>query len=328
SAVSLVSVAVLKAAASFLRKPAFEHLRHTMSVVSGTAQECEKSVISMPTTAITVMSGGKATPGKLNLVKSVFAIANPGWTVSESMTNLSKVYQNIGKAIITLPDSLMTSQSSGLLTGPSGGFQPSYDKPEQPLDATIEAITGAGFTPGQDVFLGIDCSAHDIFDYDKGKYDISTGALKTADEMVDLYKDLVSRYPSLIMLVDPVRKEDREQWSKLCEVVSEKCFVIGSDAVYGSLHSVNDSILSVRRSSGLVIGTGSRITCSDLARVVGDVRSRDCVTMLVSPAGDVCDDIFADMAVGLGTTFVRFGAPSRGENTSKINRLVEIERML
>uniref|UniRef100_H2YM26 Enolase N-terminal domain-containing protein n=1 Tax=Ciona savignyi TaxID=51511 RepID=H2YM26_CIOSA len=90
SAVSLVSVAVLKAAASFLRKPAFEHLRHTMSVVSGTAQECEKSVISMPTTAITVMSGGKATPGKLNLVKSVFAIANPGWTVSESMTNLSK----------------------------------------------------------------------------------------------------------------------------------------------------------------------------------------------------------------------------------------------
>nr|XP_002121113.1 enolase 4-like [Ciona intestinalis] len=275
----------------------------------------------MPTPAMVVLSGGKSAPGKLHMLKNVFAIAKPGLTISESISNLIKVYQNVGKG-------LSAKSSSGLLTGASGGYEPSYDKPEQPLDAILEAINTSGLVPGQDIFLGIECSAHEIFDYDKGKYEISTGTLKTADEFIDLLKDLVMRYPSLIMIIDPLRREDREQWTKLCEMVSEKCFIIGSDVIYGSMHSLNDNMLSARKSSGLVISTGSRVTCSDLARVVGDIRARECVTIMTSPVGDVCDDIFSDLAVGLGATFVRFGAPSRGENTSKINRFIEIERII
>jgi len=57
---------------------------------------------------------------------------------------------------------------------------------------------------------------------DKGKYEIMTGAFKSADEMCDLYKDILARYPTIILMIDPLRKEDREQWPKLCESISEK----------------------------------------------------------------------------------------------------------
>uniref|UniRef100_F6V8G3 Enolase 4 n=1 Tax=Ciona intestinalis TaxID=7719 RepID=F6V8G3_CIOIN len=311
TAASAVSVAVLKAAANFLQK-------------SGIAQQNVDNTVTMPTPAMVVLSGGKSAPGKLHMLKNVFAIAKPGLTISESISNLIKVYQNVGKGLSAKSVNFDKIKQISA----SGGYEPSYDKPEQPLDAILEAINTSGLVPGQDIFLGIECSAHEIFDYDKGKYEISTGTLKTADEFIDLLKDLVMRYPSLIMIIDPLRREDREQWTKLCEMVSEKCFIIGSDVIYGSMHSLNDNMLSARKSSGLVISTGSRVTCSDLARVVGDIRARECVTIMTSPVGDVCDDIFSDLAVGLGATFVRFGAPSRGENTSKINRFIEIERII
>ena len=62
---------------------------------------------------------------------------------------------------------------------------------------------------------------------DKGKYEVTNGGQKTADDMVELYKDLIARYPALIMIIDPFRKEDREQWPKLCELISEK--LVGDD---------------------------------------------------------------------------------------------------
>lgn len=57
---------------------------------------------------------------------------------------------------------------------------------------------------------------------EKGKYEIITGTLKSADEMIDVYRDIVARYPALVMLIDPMRKEDREQWLPLCQAVTEK----------------------------------------------------------------------------------------------------------
>ena len=62
----------------------------------------------------------------------------------------------------------------------------------------------------------------DSFSQDKGKYEVIAGGLKTADDMIDTYRDVVARYPAVIMIINPLRKEDREQWPKLCEAISEK----------------------------------------------------------------------------------------------------------
>nr|CAB3242602.1 enolase-like protein ENO4 [Phallusia mammillata] len=316
---SVSSLAVAKAAANCQDKPLFEHLHHSLTM----SDSSEKGVydITMPTPAMIVYTGGKTAPGKLNLIKNLFIIGKPNWSSQESCEKLNKVHKSLGKI-------LSAKASSGVPTGTSGGFQPTYDKMEQPLDVVLEAINASGLTPTQDVFIGLTISAHEIFDYDKGKYEIATGTLKSADEICDVYRDALSRYPAVIMIIDPLRKEDREQWPKLCEAVSEKCFVLGSDHVMGPLHSLTANMLDARNSSGVVISNGGRVTCSDLARITGDLQARHRVAVLRSPPGDAAEESYTDLGVGLGADVVVFGAPCRGENTARINRLVEIERLI
>ncbi|CAK8688098.1 unnamed protein product [Clavelina lepadiformis] len=315
SSISATSLVTLKASSVFLAQPPFLHLHRSMSGCEG------KEEIRLPTPVISIITGGKSSPGKLNIFKNIFAISRPGLPVNESVGNLVKVYQAVER-------SLAAKSSVGVVTAPGGGLQPVYDKPEQPLDVVLEAIQTAGFTPGQDIYVGIETDATNAFDYDKGKYEISNSLFKSADELVELYRDLLARYPAVIMLIDPIRKEDKEQWPKLCDVISEKCFVIGGSSIYGPLHSLNQNQLCARRSSGVAIATGSRVTCSDLYRIVQDVRANGDVTILLSPPADASDDIYTDVGVGLGVDFVSFGAPSRGENVDRLNRFVEIEEIL
>ena len=74
-----------------------------------------------------------------------------------------------------------------------------------------------------------------------------------------------------------------------------RCFVIGGEDIYGSLHKLDVSALTARPSSGVAISNGGRVTCSDLQRVVDDVRATSGVTILTSPPDDACDDVYSDV---------------------------------
>lgn len=309
SAVASASLAVLEAAASFLEKPVFEHAHN---VVDATTP------ITFPVPSMIIISGGKASPGKLNITKNIFVIMKPGLSMEESINKLLQIFHQVGKTL--------SAKGPVPPIGETGGYQPNFEKIEQSLDLIQEAATALGLNAGQDVFIGIDCAAHEVFDYGKGKYEIMTGGFKSADEIVDFHRDIVTKYPSIITLIDPLRKEDREQWPKCCEMLSEKCFIIGSDNIYGSTHSVNMPVLETRPSSGLLYNLGGRNTLTDLTETTKVIHERGGVTIFGSPAGDVCNAGFADLAVGMECDIVRFGGPCRGENVERINRLLEIEK--
>lgn len=313
SAVSVTSIAVLEAAASFLKKSTCEHLHD----ITGK----DSSTITFPAPSINIISAGKSSPGKLNIAKNVFLIAKPGLTMEKSVGKLTELFHQVRK--------IFESKSPNLpALSASGGLQFNFEKIEQPLDIIQEAATAAGLTLGQDIFIGIECAANEVFDYGKGKYEIMTGALKSADEIIDYYKDITSRYASIIMLVDPLRKEDKEQWMKLCETISEKTFITGSQAFYGSMHCLDATALENHRSSGIAFYPGGRVTVSDIIDAFSAVKEKNGITMMISPPGDVCNTLFTDLAVGLDCDIVRFGSPARGENSDRLNRLVEIERLL
>nr|XP_039263494.1 enolase 4-like [Styela clava] len=309
TAVATASLAVLVAAASFLEKPVFDHMHN---VVDATKP------ITFPVPSMNIISGGKTSLGKLNITKNIFVITKPGLSMEDSVQKLTQVFHQVGK--------ILSAKGPAPPIGITGGYQPSFEKIEQPLDLLQEAGTALGLNAGQDIFIGIECAAHEVFDYSKGKYEIMAGSLKSADELVDYYKDIITRYPAIIALVDPFRKEDREQWPKCCELLSEKCFIIGSDHIYGSTHAVNASAFEIRPSSGLMFNMGGRVTLTDITETTKAVHERKGIAIFGSPAGDVCNAVFSDLAVGLDCDVVRFGAPCRGENIERINRLIEIER--
>ncbi|EMP39017.1 Enolase-like protein ENO4 [Chelonia mydas] len=162
----------------------------------------------------------------------------------------------------------------------------------------------------------------------KGKYEILTGTLKSPDEMVDMYVDLINKYPSIIALVDPLRKEDGQQWSNICNAVGSRCYLIAEDAAKSISKLVEDQNINVPKCSGLVIKYTNQTKISDLTELTRLLDGQKHIAILGSPAGESSDDSLVDLAVGLGARFIKLGGLSRGERVTKYNRLLAIEEEL
>ncbi|XP_008164537.2 enolase 4 isoform X2 [Chrysemys picta bellii] len=162
----------------------------------------------------------------------------------------------------------------------------------------------------------------------KGKYEVLTGTLKSPDEMVDMYVDLINKYPSIIALIDPLRKEDGQQWSNICNTVGSRCYLIAEDAAKSISKLVEDQNINVPKCSGLIIKYTNQTKISDLTELTRLLDGQRHIAILGSPAGESSDDSLVDLAVGLGARFIKLGGLSRGERVTKYNRLLAIEEEL
>eukprot|EP00058_Branchiostoma_floridae_P023445 XP_002608935.1 hypothetical protein BRAFLDRAFT_85491 [Branchiostoma floridae] len=217
-----------------------------------------------------------------------------------------------------------------------GAYAPQYDKLEQPLDLVQEALAALELQAGEDVHMAINCAAHEMFELDtrflmvgreKGKYEVMTGTQKTPDDMVDFYSDILTRYPGVIGLIDPLRKQDKTAWVKLTQAVSEKCYLMG-DQVYPRTEKFLVQGMEETKSSAAVFSLHSLTTVTDVidaAKLVEDVGSE---VVLAACQGDTADTTLTDLAVGLWVKFAKFGGLGRGERVAKYNRLAQIEARL
>nr|XP_020843828.1 enolase 4 isoform X2 [Phascolarctos cinereus] len=203
-----------------------------------------------------------------------------------------------------------------------------YDTIEQPL-LLIQGICGnLGLELGINLYLAINCAAHELIDYTRGKYEVTTGVFKNPCEMVDIYVDLINKFPSITALIDPVRKEDIEQWDSICNALGSRCNIIAGTASKSVSKLLEEKNVSTPKSSGLIIKHTNQTTVSDLIEVTRLIESQKRIAILGSTEGESSDDSLADLAVGLGVRFLKLGGLSRGERMTKYNRLFAIEEEL
>ncbi|XP_074447444.1 enolase 4 isoform X3 [Larus michahellis] len=162
----------------------------------------------------------------------------------------------------------------------------------------------------------------------KGKYEILTGMFKSPDEMVDMYVELINKFPFIIALIDPLRKEDRQQWNNICCALGSKCYLIAEDAATCISKLKSDQKINIPTCSGVVLKYINQTKVSDLIELTGLVDGQRHITILGSPDGESSDDSLVDLAVGLGARFIKLGGLSRGERVTKYNRLLAIEEEL
>ncbi|KAF4791206.1 enolase 4 [Turdus rufiventris] len=163
---------------------------------------------------------------------------------------------------------------------------------------------------------------------EKGKYEILTGAFKSPDEMVTMYVEMIHNFPFIIALIDPLRKEDREQWSSICFALGSKCYVIAEDAATQISKLKTEQNINIARCSGVVLKYINQTKVSDLLELTGILDGQRHITILGSPDGESSDESLVDLAVGLGARFLKLGGLSRGERVAKYNRLLAIEEEL
>ncbi|XP_074687464.1 enolase 4 isoform X4 [Strix aluco] len=316
-AIGGTSLAVAKAGAAVSRIPLYLHIA---------LLKCDQDSLkemTLPLPMVTLLNCEKISPAKLRLVKEVMLIPpvqlslkQPSSQVADSKKGRA---HNTGKK--APPRALKRISHLGcLITG--------CDNLEQPLLLMQTVCNNIGLELGTDMYVAINCAAHELMDYLKGKYEILTGTFKSPDEMVDVYVELINKFPFIIALIDPLRKEDRQQWSNICCALGSKCYLIAEDAATYISKLKTDQNINVPMCSGVVLKYINETKVSDLIEVTGLLDGQRHITILGSPDGESSDDSLVDLAVGLGARFIKLGGLSRGERVTKYNRLLAIEEEL
>ncbi|EGV96710.1 Enolase-like protein C10orf134-like [Cricetulus griseus] len=209
-----------------------------------------------------------------------------------------------------------------------GCLNTNYDTIEQPLLLIQGVCSSLGLELGTNLHLAINCAAHELMDYSKGKYEVMVGAHKNMAEMMELYVDLINKYPFIIALIDPFRKEDSEQWDSIYTALASRCYIIAGAASRSISKVLEHRNTSTPKSHGLIISHTNQTTMSDLVEISHLLDSQKQLAIFGSTEAESSDDSLVDLAVGLGARFIKLGGLSRGERVTKYNRLLTIEEEL
>ncbi|ELW71007.1 Enolase-like protein ENO4 [Tupaia chinensis] len=313
-AIGAVSLAVAKTSATLDSCPLY------LKIASLKHIQEQSATLTLPLLMVSLLSCGKSSPGKLNLMKEVIGIPHPGLTTRQGMEMLLEIQKHINK-IIETPQIIGKMSHLGCLII-------NYDTIEQPLLLIQGICANLGLELGTNLHLAINCAGHELMDYGKGKYEVTVGTLRNAAEMVDMYVELINKYPSIIALIDPFRKEDTEQWDSIYNALGSKCYIVAGTASQSICKLLEHGKLSIPKSNALIIKHTNQTTMSDLVEITNLIDNTQHIAVFGSTEGESCDDSLVDLAVGLGVRFIKLGGLSRGERVAKYNRLLTIEEEL
>ncbi|XP_045295039.1 enolase 4 isoform X3 [Leopardus geoffroyi] len=290
-AIGAVSLAVAKTSAMLDNNPLYLNialLKHPQE---------QPTKLTIPLLMVSLVSCGKSSPGKLNLMKEVICIPHPGLTAKQGVEMLLEIQKHINKTI-EMPPPPKTETKKGHngnkrsqqpITGKMshlGCLTINYDTIEQPL-LLIEGIcANLGLDLGTNLHLAINCAAHELIDYDS------------------------------------------EQWDSIYNALGSRCYIIAGTTSKSISTLLENGNISIPKSSGLIIKHTNQTTMSDLVQITNLLDSKKHIAVFGSTEGESSDDSLVDLAIGLGVRFIKLGGLSRGERVTKYNRLFTIEEEL
>jgi enolase len=222
----------------------------------------------------------------------------------------------------------------GLLTGvgDEGGFAPNLSSDEQVLDLLIEAITLAGYKPGADISLALDCAASELFDADEKKYvekkrreRKEVFKARTTDEQIAYLHHLVKTYP-IDSIEDGLSELDWEGWKRLQKTLGNSVQLVGDD-IFVTNPKFLERGIAEQSANAILIKPNQIGSLTETIYTVERARRAGWRTIMSHRSGETEDSFIADLAVALGCGQIKAGAPCRSERTAKYNRLIFIEAM-
>jgi enolase len=221
--------------------------------------------------------------------------------------------------------SVLKKKGLNTAVGDEGGFAPMLGSNEEALAVIVEAVTAAGYKPGEDIALAIDAAATEF--YKDGKYVFEAeGKSRAAEEMVEYYAMLVDKYP-IISIEDGLAEDDWDGWQKLTRRLGGKIQIVGDDLFVtntrrlarGIESGVANSILIKLNQIGTITETLDAIEMAKQAGYTAVVSHR---------SGETEDAAIADLVVAVNAGQIKTGAPCRTDRVAKYNQLLRIEEEL
>jgi enolase len=263
-----------------------------------------------------IINGGKHAGTELKIQEFMVVPAGAA-TFSEALRMGAEVYQSLRTL---LKD---TYGPAAINVGDEGGFAPPFSNTRQAMDMIVKGIEKAGYEPGKDTFLALDCAASEFCD--RGVYVIDNRRIGP-QELLDLYSALKRDYP-LVSIEDPVSEDAFDQMTLMTLRMGKRMQLVGDDMFVTNPARITKAI-------GLKAGNATLIKVNQIGTVTeafeaAEISMKAGYGIVVSHrSGETDDSSIADIAVAMGGGQIKAGAPARGERTAKYNRLLRIEEML
>lgn len=270
----------------------------------------------LPVPMMNILNGGKHAGSNLKIQEFMISPAGAA-TFADALRMGAEVYHEL-KGLLKKSYGV-----SAINIGDEGGFAPALDTTPQAMDIIMEAIEGAGYTPGKDVYMAMDAAASEF--YADGSYTLD-GRTLNAGELVDFYADLAKSYP-LISLEDPVMEDDFETMTEMTKKLGSKLQLVGDDLFVTNTERLRRGI-EAGAGNALLLKVNQIGTVSEAIEAAELALKSNYAVMVSHRSGESEDTSIADIAVALGCGQIKTGAPARGERTSKYNRLLRIEEKL
>ena len=307
NAILSVSLAVCKAGALIKKIPVY---RYIAEIFGFNFQK-----FRIPTPLFNLINGGKHGTGNLNF-QEFFVIPRQKMNYTQALRAGVEVYQ-------TLKNILIKGKALHCV-GDEGGFTPSLLTNLDGLEILKQAVTEAGYKYNNDIHLGLDVAASQFFQ--GGKYHIRDRTMPLdTHEFVEFYRDLNEQF-KLLLIEDPFHEDDWQGWKKIRKDLPNTV-IVGDDLLATNVKRIEKAVVE-KACNGVVVKPNQIGTVSEAAYVVKYARENKMKTVVAHRSGETNDDFIADFAVGVGSDFIKFGAPARGERVVKYNRLSAIERNL
>ena len=210
--------------------------------------------------------------------------------------------------------------------GDEGGFAPNLKSNEEACELIVEAISAAGYEPGQDVAIAIDPAASSF--YGAGVYDLekSGQGIKTADQLIALFQSWIERYP-IVSIEDGLAENDWSGFQKLTKLIGDRVQIVGDDNYVTNVEFIRKGI-GLRATNAVLIKLNQIGTVTETIDAIELCRKAGWGYVISHRSGETEDSFMADFAVAMGGGQIKTGSASRSERIAKYNRLLEIEEEL
>lgn len=294
------SLAVAHAAANYLGIPLYRYIGGVSAKV-------------LPVPLMNFINGGAHADNNLDIQE--FMIVPKGFERFRDRVRCgSEVFHTL-KSIL---------KDKGLSTGlgDEGGFAPNLSSHKEALDLLMLSIEKAGYKPGENVFLALDCAASSFYDEEKGIYSFEGKELK-GEELMKIYADYIGNYP-IISIEDPFAEEDYDSWKTFTQKFGDKITIVGDDLYTTNPKLIKNGIKN-RYSNAVLIKLNQIGTLTETLEAIEITKNAGWKAIISHRSGETEDTTIADLSVATNAGWIKTGSVARSERVAKYNRLIEIE---
>ena len=302
-----VSLAISQAAAKSKNLPLYQYIGGN-------------SAITLPVPMMNIINGGSHSDAPIAFQEFMIVPVN-----AESFSHAMK----IGTEIFHNLKSILSGRGLSISVGDEGGFAPKLKGTEDALETIIKSISSAGFKPGEDVMIALDCASSEFFEdnhYDYRIFEGKNGKVFDSVQQADYLSDLVSKYP-IISIEDGMDENDWSGWIHSTNVLGNKVQLVGDDLFVTNTNILQKGI-DQKAANSILIKVNQIGTLTETINAINLAKEHGFSTVISHRSGETEDNIIADLAVALNAGQIKTGSLSRSDRMSKYNQLLRIEEQL